>query len=702
MKKQIIIVLFLLSLSDCKREANEKVAPTAVKGILDLRGSTTLTKHGSTEFIPSGAEVLTNHEGWDFEKDGTVDLVGEWEFYWNELIENPEEQKAFFKNYDPSKIQYIPVPSEWQNIEVNGRKLPVDGYAMYRLKVLFKKGEAPISFYLTDYSFAYKLYINRILSYSVGKVGKSIEEMEPLLKYGTLNLREETPEELEIIVLISNFHHARAGMWNKITIGHFNQIDSYNKVSIARKSLTFGCLFIMGVYHLFLFSFRRKDKTPLFFGIFCIILSLRIILMEDRVILDAFPFIPFLIISKIEYLTFYTGLPFFLLFMYHLFQNEFSKYFLYPVLFCCFIAALCTIFLPLKYYSLHVFQLMEIIVLLSVLYTSYVFALAAIRKRPGAILVILGTSIFYIAVVNDLMYGVGIIRTTHLIPYGFLAFIFSQSAILSIRFSNAFTMSENLTVELKEKSNSLQISNTELTELKEGLEIKVEERTKKLEDAYQKNLQEEQKVSKLKAEIFTIQERENLFFDIHDHIKGDVSELGLLLEKIKTFEVPTDISNQASHLLKRVATSVKNRMLMLEDKQLLEENFTKGLQMSLLRRYTALNRRFIFEMGELAEDKLSNASNEFRNNFYSITTEISNNDLKYGFGDSFWKIDLVEKDKILLEMKSNSNYNGSLDTGKGHIGISRKVESLGGTLLEEITNGIYTIRILAGIHREVL
>ena len=69
-------------------------------------------------------------------------------------------------------------------------------------------------------------------------------------------------------------------------------------------------------------------------------------------------------------------------------------------------------------------------------------------------------------------------------------------------------------------------------------------------------------------------------------------------------------------------------------------------------------------------------------------------DLKYGFGDSFWKIDLVEKDKILLEMKSNSNYNGSLDTGKGHIGISRKVESLGGTLLEEIDGGFYKIRIL--------
>jgi anti-sigma28 factor (negative regulator of flagellin synthesis) len=46
-----------------------------------------------------------------------------------------------------------------------------------------------------------------------------------------------------------------------------------------------------------------------------------------------------------------------------------------------------------------------------------------------------------------------------------------------------------------------------LNSLKEGLEIKVEERTKKLEVAYHNDLIKEQKVAKLKAEIFTIQER---------------------------------------------------------------------------------------------------------------------------------------------------------------------------------------------------
>ena len=131
----------------------------------------------------------------------------------------------------------------------------------------------------------------------------------------------------------------------------------------------------------------------------------------------------------------------------------------------------------------------------------------------------------------------------------------------------------------------------------------------------------------------------------------------------------------------------------MEDKELLEKDFSSGLQMSLLRRYTALNRRFIFEIEKLAETKLAFLSNDFKTAFYSITTEISNNDLKYGFGESFWIIDLLKSNELVLEMKSNSNYKQSKDTNKGHIGISRKVEQFGGILKESIEDGTYSIQI---------
>jgi glucose-6-phosphate-specific signal transduction histidine kinase len=134
-------------------------------------------------------------------------------------------------------------------------------------------------------------------------------------------------------------------------------------------------------------------------------------------------------------------------------------------------------------------------------------------------------------------------------------------------------------------------------------------------------------------------------------------------------------------------------MLMLEDKLLLDNNFANGLQMGLLRRYTALNRKILLDIDDTVENTLNKSNSEFKNNFYSIAMEISNNDLKYGFGDSYWKVDLFDSNTIQLEMKSNSKYADSKDTGKGQIGISHKVEKLGGNLHEEIVNKIYRIQI---------
>ena len=53
----LILGLIFLFLGFCKSEKPQKNIPKAVKGILDL-------------------------SQWDFEKDGVINLDGEWEFYW--------------------------------------------------------------------------------------------------------------------------------------------------------------------------------------------------------------------------------------------------------------------------------------------------------------------------------------------------------------------------------------------------------------------------------------------------------------------------------------------------------------------------------------------------------------------------------------------------------------------------------------------
>jgi signal transduction histidine kinase len=415
--------------------------------------------------------------------------------------------------------------------------------------------------------------------------------------------------------------------------------------------------------------------------------------MEERIIMDFLPFLPFMFVYRFEYIPAYIGLACFVLFVYNLFPKEFSKRFAYSILVISLPATFLAVFFSPYVYAAWTLRIVQFAMLVTIVYTEVILVLAVKNKRMGALTFIIGTLIFFSAIASDILYSMGFIHTNHMASYGFLTFIFSQAIVLSMRFSNAFVTSEKLALELTDKSDSLLASNIELSNLKEGLEIKVEERTIKLEEAYQKSYVEDQKIAELKAQLFIIQERENIFFDIHDHIKGDITELGLLLEEIKTYPVPTNVSDQASLILKKILSGIKSRMFMLEDKQLLETNFINGLQMGLLRRYNALNRILIFEVEDSDLDIINASTSGFKSLFYSITTEVSNNDLKYGFGESSWKIQLTREKKILLEMKSNSNYQGSIDTGKGHIGISHKVNRLGGNLKEEIIDNIYKIEL---------
>ena len=76
------ITLVLCSILIHCAPSDNKPIPKAVKGVLDLRD-------------------------WDFEKDGNVNLDGEWEFYWKELpvgenLELPEEKR-----------DYLGVPRPW-------------------------------------------------------------------------------------------------------------------------------------------------------------------------------------------------------------------------------------------------------------------------------------------------------------------------------------------------------------------------------------------------------------------------------------------------------------------------------------------------------------------------------------------------------------------------------------------------------------
>ncbi|MCP5502736.1 MAG: 7TM-DISM domain-containing protein [Leptospiraceae bacterium] len=641
--------------------------PVANKGILDLRS-------------------------YNFETNGNLGIEGEWEFYWNVFLENPIQQNSFFQLQKTETIHYIHVPSEWQNYSLNGKLLETDGYAMYRLKVLLKSGEPPLGFSMTDICMAYNLYINNKLQYSVGKVGKSIEETIPLLQYNTFPLIGIQGEELEIVFLISNYHHARAGMWNRLTIGHLDKIYESQKKTITLKSITFGVLLIMGFYHIILYIMRKKDISPFLFGIFCLLIASRIVLMEERYILNIFPTLSFLVLSRIEYLSFYIAVPIFLFYIYNLFPEEFSCSYLFFSYLISLLAILSTLFFPLKIYGSYIFFTMELFLLASIIYSTFVYIIALKRKRAGSILVFTGTMIFYLILVNDLLYGAGYIRTVHLAPYGFLIFVFFQAVMLSMKFSNAFQISESLTIELTDKSSLLELSNKQLIELKEQLEVKVEERTRDLQASYQENFESIKQVHNLEKELAIKTERENVFRDIHDYIGGGLSDLFLLNQKLKLFSVPQEIQTESEQLIRRINESIRSKMHYVEDLELLRKDFLSGIHTYLLRRYSSMNRKLHFSIEEEAANPINEITSSLKDNLFFIIIEITNNDLKYGKNTADWKLRLNRKE-IMINLQSHSLFLSG--EGFGMHNIQKRVEVVSGKIIQKQIQEKYQIEIYA-------
>ena len=185
----ILLILQLSFLSACRPNNAQKMYPEAVQGVLDLAD-------------------------WDLTKDGPADLRGEFEFYWMQLLDPIEFSKAA----PPQGKSYIKVPSYWNNFEIEGLKVPGDGYATYRLIILLDAPKEPLALRLSEISTAYTLFLNGQKVTSVGSTGKTHETTIPGFFRHDVDF-EPTANQLDIIIHVSNFHHRRGGVWEIIQLG---------------------------------------------------------------------------------------------------------------------------------------------------------------------------------------------------------------------------------------------------------------------------------------------------------------------------------------------------------------------------------------------------------------------------------------------------------------------------------------------------
>lgn len=413
--KYLFFVLAYLFLSACSDTSQLKTTPVARQGVLDL-------------------------SQWDFEKDGVVGLNGEWGFHWEQLL-GPSE----FPAVGAIKQQhFVKVPSSWNSYHVNGKALGGQGYATYHLRIIGNQRNTKLMFRSTWMGSSYNLFVNGELISSNGVVAKNREKMTPQYMPLTASYYADT-DSLAVVLQVANFYHAEGGAWYPIEIGLEQQITKVREGNLAINLFLSGGIFIMGIYYLSLYSFRRKENSSLLFSIFCLLMAFRSLLTGELYLLSIFPGTDWALLVQLDYLSFYLGVLFFAAFIHVLFPLLYSKYFLNGYIAICILFSLTVIVFPVNIFTQYI-PIFRILTVIFAMYTSYILIVAVVQKIQGAKILLAGGVFLFLSIISDVVYQQSLLDHYFFFrsDFGYIVFICSQSFLLMMRYTNAFNQTEQL------------------------------------------------------------------------------------------------------------------------------------------------------------------------------------------------------------------------------------------------------------------
>lgn len=416
----------------------------------------------------------------DSSSEGLVSLGGKWEFYWNSLYK-PED----FLEGAPEGRRFVQLPHGSHGFDVNGQNLAQTGHVTYRLQIDFPMSEygTTKALYIPTISSAYTVWIDGTMKAKIGEVGINRESMKPESVPSIVEFKVPSGAT-EIVIQASNYFQRRAGMTELILIGEPGDIFQYQNKKLLFRTIIVTSLLIMGLYHLALFAFRRKEYSLIYFGLLCILVAIRATLLEEGLAEYVFTIFSWEIDRTLEYLGASLGTLFLALFTYMMFPEDFNKKVRNLITMGAVLFSLLIICTPALIFTRMMIHL-QIFIMLVFTYLLFVFILAVKRKREGSLLNMMAMMVIFIAAINDFSFFNDLVKTMELSSVGMLFFLFTQSIIISKRYAMAYNHNAQLSKDLMVLNTSLeQKVDTRTMELHHSNK-KLQTVNEKLEEAHQ-------------------------------------------------------------------------------------------------------------------------------------------------------------------------------------------------------------------------
>jgi signal transduction histidine kinase len=426
-------------------------------------------------------------------------LAGEWAFYWQELLSPEDLQNRLARGGNNDR--WISIPGSWLGYQLDGQQLNGTGFATFRVVIKLSEQDRNerLALRIPTIFHAYKLWVNGEILAEVGTVGRDKSSVTPHLATKLVFFQPEN-DRVELVMQVANFHHKRGGITKYIEFGGSDVLTVRTKLRIAAEMFTTAGLLVIGVYHLLLFGLRRKDRAPLYFGLFTALSGIRSLLVGELLLTQLWPSFPWGLQFKIEYLILCSIGYIMTMYFDSIFPNYASRWFHLGTRIVTGALCLVVVVAPALIYT-KLLPIIGVVVVLHMVYLMVGLVRAAMRRMEGALIFLLVSVVGLVTVVNDFLYYNEWSRIGNTSPLGLLVFTIAQMILLSSRFTRAASNEERIARELQD-------ANKKLTEMNMNLERTVQERTQALSAAhddlrlsYDQLLQSEQGRKKLLAYI---------------------------------------------------------------------------------------------------------------------------------------------------------------------------------------------------------
>lgn len=346
----------------------------------------------------------------------------------------------------------IRVPASWNGQTVGSRVLPGFGSGTYRLEILSEK-QRGLGLKVPDIASAARVSLNGRELARFGQPGDPTGGYTPVWGTGVFPIRLREGSN-QLVIEVSNYSYHKGGLWKPLEIGPIAAVvEKHTLFNYVNMSL-FGALMMMGVYYLLFYTLRPRAHAELFISLFCFCTALRALMIDNRLLQNLTPQLSFELLMKLEFFSFYVGLPAFFGFLFVLVRGAILKIPMYGYLAIMLVLNAAVALTPASFYG----GVNPYVVIMTILFGAYVtiaLGVAAVRGHQDALFPLIGGIIFLAAGTNDALKTRELVQTPTLLPLGLFAFVAMQAFALSKRAERMRRTTEALSTERAQMGDAL-------------------------------------------------------------------------------------------------------------------------------------------------------------------------------------------------------------------------------------------------------